>query len=300
MKNRILYLLWTILAMTVAFAVPSQAIFTPMDQAVSFEVQGQRIRGILTVPAEKSALSSAILLLHGFLGHKNDLQVFGTTEGLYQVVARDLAEAGIVTLRIDFRGSGESGGSWEETTFSGQIRDAQAAIDFLTEQVMVDTEKIGVIGLSQGGLVAACLGARDKRIGSIALWSPVAIPVHTYGNLLGFQTLEKALQTDETLTTPIAWGGTTKLNSAFFREMFEIDPVAEIASYRNPLLVAVGKEDPIVYPQPQSGELFIAYHSGEESLLVFSCDHIFNLFSQTAILDELIAETIGWFHRTLD
>jgi len=90
------------------------------------------------------------------------------------------------------------------------------------------------------------------------------------------------------------------LNSAFFREMFEIDPLAEIASYQNPLLVAVGIEDPIVYPQPESGELFLTYHPGEEALLVFSCDHIFNLFSERAILDALIDETLLWFLRTLE
>jgi len=294
------YLWCTVFALTCAFGIPLRAVFTPVEQAVSFSVQGQRIRGVLTMPAEKSALSSAVMLLHGFLGHKNDLQVYGTTEGLFQVVARHFAEAGIVTLRFDFRGSGESDGRWQETTFSGQILDAQAAIEYLSKQVWVDPDKIGAIGLSQGGLVAACLGARDKRIGSIALWSPVANPIHTYGNLLSYATLEKALQTDETLTAPVAWGGTTELNSAFFRELFEVDPVAEIASYRNPLLVAVGKEDPIVSPQPQNGELFITYHPGEESILVFSCDHIFNLFTETAILDELIAETIEWFQKTLE
>lgn len=301
MKRLSLWLLWVSLALTVSYAnTASAAIFTSLEREVSFCVRGQTVRGVLTVPAEKDASSPAILLLHGFLGHQNDLRVYGTTDGLYPIVARCFAQAGLVTLRFDFRGSGESDGNWEETTFSRQILDAQAAVDFLIELGNVNPEKIGAIGLSQGGLVAACLGARDDRIGSIALWSPVAIPIHTYGHLLGFQTLEKALLVDETLTSPISWGGTTRLNSAFFREMFEIDPLAEIAYYQNPLLVAVGIEDPIVYPQPESGELFLTYHPGVEALLVFSCDHIFNLFSEWAILDTLIDETLLWFLRTLE
>jgi dienelactone hydrolase len=277
----------------------SEGLFTPMEREVRFEVRGQSIKGILTVPAEKSALSPAVLLLHGFLGHKDDLVVFETDKGVYQIVAERFAEQGVITLRFDFRGSGESDGKWEDTTFTSQLEDSIAALDFLEEQVFVQTDALGVIGLSQGGLIASCLGARDGRVKSMVLWSPVSIPAFTYGELLSFSSIHDAFVEDAIIQSPISWGGTTQLRSEFFREFFLIDPLAEISLYHGPLLVAVGSEDPIVFPQPYSGQLYLTYHEGMEEIVIYKADHIFNLFYETETVYKTIDRSLSWFLETM-
>ena len=204
-------------------------------------------------------------------------------------------------MRIDFIGSGESEGKWEDTTFTGQINDAIAAIDYLCSHTRINPSRIGVIGLSQGGLVAACAAARDRRVKTAILWSPVAVPGFTYTNILGMDTVLKALQSesDEVIEATLPWGAKTGLKKPFFRELFRVDPIAEIAGYHGPLMVVVGMKDDTVFPQPRMGAMFTDYHSGLEKLVVLDTDHMLGIFGGSKDLDEAISEALTWLNWTL-
>lgn len=271
------------------------------EREVHFIIEGERINGILTRPESSECPVPAIVLLHGFLGHMNDLLVYGSEESLYEMTARLFAEKGLASLRFDFRGSGSSDGEWKDTTFTKQISDAISSIDFLSSVEDVDSRRIGVIGLSQGGLVAACLAACDSRVKSVALWSAVAIPVHTYSALLGKDSVDRAINADpfEEITAGISWGGITVLRKEFFEELFLINPVAEIVSYDGPLLVVSGSKDDLVFPQPEVSNLFIKYHRGVDRLLQQDSGHIFDLFERQDKVLEIIDATLEWFLITL-
>jgi len=275
--------------------------YSVVEREVSFMSEGSLIRGIIALPETELPDIPVVMLLHGFAGHMNDLIVGGTAESMYGMTARILAEYGIASLRFDFRGSGLSEGDWRDTTFSGQIRDAISALSFLETFPEVDPSRIGVIGLSQGGLVAACVAARDRRVKSAVLWSAVAIPVHTYSALLGSDALETSLKVDPrtAIVANLSWGGTTTLRKEFFDELFTINPVAEIAHYPGSLMVVAGLTDAIVFPQPQAGMLFIDYHWGEERIFVQDSGHIFDLFEGEENLREVIFETLEWLLETL-
>jgi len=296
MKKSILLLLFTVVLLISGF---SQGIFTALESDVDFQNFGQTIRGILTVPAEKSSLSPAIMIFHGFTGQKNEMDVAGTEETMFGMTARILAENGIISLRIDFRGSGDSDGNWEDTTFNGQISDAIAGIDYLSSLPFVNNSRIGVLGLSQGGLVAACTASRDNRVKSAVLWSPVAVPAYTYSSLLSADIITEALKEEKTHTATLPWGATTELKSSFFKELFIVDPIAEIAGYSGPLFVAVGNNDTIVAPQPMSGRLFLKYHNGMEKISELEADHMINIFVGSETLIGLIDETLDWLENTL-
>jgi len=271
------------------------------ESEVHFIIEGERINGVLTRPESSECPVPVIVLLHGFLGHMNDLLVYDSEESLYEMTARLFAEKGLASLRFDFRGSGTSNGEWKDTTFTKQISDAISSIDFLSSVEDVDSRRIGVIGLSQGGLVAACLAARDSRVKSVALWSAVAIPVHTYSALLGKDSVDRAINADpfEEITAGISWGGTTVLRKEFFDELFLINPVAEIVSYDGPLLVVSGSKDDLVFPQPEVSNLFTMYHKGVERLLQQDSGHIFDLFERKDKVLEIIEATLEWFLITL-
>lgn len=275
--------------------------FVAIERAVSFENDGQTLCGILTLPETGDRPFPVVLLLHGFLGHMNDLEVRGTGGSMYEMTAEHLAGAGLASLRFDFRGSGISEGSWEETTFSGQISDTIAAISFLESLPEIDKRKIAVLGLSQGGLVAACVAARDVRVRSVVLWSAVAIPVYTYSALLGADAVGSSIKAapGEPILASISWGGTTVLKKEFFDELFTVDPVAEVARYDGPLMVVSGLTDAIVFPQPQSGRIFIDYHEGPERLFLQNSGHIYDLFEGKDHLEEVIDESIQWLLETL-
>ncbi|MBL8153881.1 MAG: alpha/beta hydrolase [Anaerolineae bacterium] len=286
------------MAETLMAAEPS---FEYAESIVNFENEGLNIIGTLALP-KSDAPVPIVLLFHGFKGERDELPVMNTEEGMYSRTARLFAERGVATLRIEFRGSGESEGLWEDTTFTGQISDAIAALDFVQTLEGVDPERIGIIGLSQGGLVAASAAGQDARVKSLVLWSAAANPASNFANILPMEVIKAglALPDGEALPITLPWGEETSMKRPFFEELFTVDPVAAISDYAGPMLVVVGSRDTTVYPMPQQGEVFMTYHDGEEALVVLDGDHIFDVLATgPEVLDQAIFNSLAWFMQTL-
>jgi cephalosporin-C deacetylase-like acetyl esterase len=270
------------------------------ETEVTFENMGQTIAGTLALPEDAEGPYPVVLLFHGFLDQRDELPITGTEDGLFERAARTLAEQGYASLRIDFRGSGESDGQWADTTFSGQITDAIAAVDYVSSLPDIDHRRIAVLGFSQGGLVAASTAARDSRVASAILWAPVSNPPATYSGILGTEAVQAGLlSAGEVVTTTLSWGGETGLRTLFFEDLYNVDPVAEISGYDGPLMVIVGLNDTIVAPQPQSGEVYLRYHPGEETLVELVATHQFDCFVGTERVDEAIHWSLTWLDDTL-
>lgn len=295
----VLAVLSFLLTAHVQAALPSPK-YTAVESDVQFRNKGQTIRATLTKP-EAEGTYPVVIIFHGFSGQRHEMPVVGTDEALFQRTARVLAEQGYASLRIDFLGSGESDGEWADTTFSGQIADALAAVDYVCALDGIDPNRVAVLGLSQGGLVAASTAGRDQRIASAVLWSAVANPPATYSDLLGADAVTAGLTGggDDLVTASLPWGATTTLKGSFFRELYVVDPVAEITAFKGPLLVIVGLTDIIVSPQPQSGEIYLAYHPGDEALVQLDADHMFDCLARPEKVDEAICATVAWLDKTL-
>lgn len=284
------------LADAAAAAADSMAEYAVSESDISFSNEDQTIIGTLAMPDGEGPFP-AVLLLHGFTGMRHELPVVGTEDTMFSRAARWLGERGLATLRIDFRGSGDSEGAWEDTTFSSQMADAIAALDYLEMLEGVDSGSISILGLSQGGLVGAGAAGRDARVSNLVLWSAVSNPVMSYGILLGHDTLlNGATAGDEVLTITLPWGAETSLKGPFFEDIFLVDPVAEIASYGGPLLAITGSRDDTVTPQPHAGQVFLDYHVGAEALVVLDGDHVFDVLAGdvTAVIDEALAYSLAW------
>jgi uncharacterized protein len=273
-------------------------------QEISFENDGGTVYGTYTLPANAGSNTPAVLMLHGFTGDRNEGPVFqpngSFTDTMYSRTAQVLAENGFASLRIDFRGSGQSieEMGFEETTFSSQVSDASAAIEWLDDQK--ENGPIGVLGLSQGGLVGAITADTHKEVRSLVLWSPVANTVDTYKTVLGSDTVLEGLTQPSTEAT-LPWGAVITLDRPFFEELYTTDPIAAISGYGGPMQVVVGERDDIVTPQPYYGETYMTYHDGREELVVLDGDHVFDVFTGNGApaLDEAIAESVDWFIDTL-
>ena len=81
-----------------------------------------------------------------------------------------LVKSSIAALRFNFRGVGNSSGSYGEGV--GEQDDLQAALDFLSTLKEIDSQRIGLAGYSFGGMVAAHVAIKDNRIKQLALISP--------------------------------------------------------------------------------------------------------------------------------
>lgn len=283
---------------------PPAALDGPLATAerdVEFLSHGQRVIGSLTLPQGGEPPYPVVLIFHGFTNDRNALPIQGTSDNLYGRTARLLAEHGIASLRIDFRGSGQSEGEWSDTTFSGQIDDALAAVDFLATLPEVDAARLGLIGLSQGGLVAAETAARVPEVDSVVLWSAVANGPDTYQSLIGAETVAKGLAApDPGVEVQLPWGAPFLMKRGFFADLYAINPIGAISQVEAPLLVVVGLRDTTVTPQPNQGETFLNYHEGPELLVEVDSDHVFGVLSPAGptILDSVIADSLAWLQMS--
>jgi dienelactone hydrolase len=265
---------------------------------VRIERQGCRLAGVLTKTKAKEP-RPGIVLLHGFTSHKDEDPIAGRTTGYYAYTAERLNEAGYQVLRFDFSGHGESDGDFQEITISALVSDALAAADFLARQPGVQANRIGLIGSSLGGIIAACSAARDKRIRSVALWNAPPYPLHTLSVLLGWERISEAFRSGST-SFPWEGRGQVTLRKAFFDELVTISPLVEIAKFQGPMLVVVTRQDPYINPQPQMGMAYISSHAGAHRIVEIDGDHTFSVKVRGArFLDQIIQETLRWFEETV-
>ncbi|MGL5008950.1 MAG: alpha/beta hydrolase family protein, partial [Paracoccaceae bacterium] len=234
-----------------------------------------------------------VLLFHGFTGARDELPVATTEEGVFSRTARMLAEQGYASLRIDFRGSGESPGEFADTTFEGQIADGMAAMEWLAANPAVRGDDLAIIGWSQGGLVASAVAGRSGTPDAVALWAAVADPAESLGGILGAEVMTAGAATGDTpLKITLPWGAEIALKQGYFDGIMAMDPVAEIAAYQGSLFVAHGRLDTTVLPA--AAEKFITAHEGPEELWMAEMDHVFNAFTGPETLDQMVAATIGY------
>jgi pimeloyl-ACP methyl ester carboxylesterase len=85
----------------------------------------------------------------------------------FWVLADYLARRGIAVLRYDKRGIGKSIGMFRDATTADFATDAQAAVKYLQTVSAIDPQRIGLLGHSEGGLIASIIAAKDSKISFI-------------------------------------------------------------------------------------------------------------------------------------
>lgn len=280
-----------------ALAAVSPALAQPAAETVTFEVDGQRVVGTLVIP--DGPPPPVVLLFHGFGGSRDELPIpLAGNEGIFERAARLWADQGLASLRIDFRGSGDSDGQFEDTTYSAQIADGIAAVRFLEAEPRVNGGRLGLVGWSQGGMVASAVAGRTGTPEAVALWAALGEPLPTLQRLFGVQRIEAGLKTgDVPLELPMPWGFSLYMKQPYFEELASTDPLEDIKSYPGPLFVAEGTRDEVI--PAGTGEKFISAHDGLEELWIRPMDHGFNSQAELGTLDELIAATGAFFKQHL-
>ena len=134
---------------------------------VSFYSEGSRLSGLWRTPDFADAPLRAIVQGPGWLGLKD--------AKLYVRYHEALTEAGFGVLVFDYRGFGDSEGDQGILSPSGQLKDLQNAVTYLTTRDDVEADAIGVFGTGgTGGGNAVLLAATDDRIRAAVSQVPVA------------------------------------------------------------------------------------------------------------------------------
>ncbi|MFC2117612.1 serine aminopeptidase domain-containing protein [Bacteroidota bacterium] len=115
--------------------------------------EGLKINGWLYLP-EKEGKYPLVVLTNG--GGDDSAPI----KSLSDFIAPVFAHCGIAAFVHDKRGTGESEGIFTETSFEDYINDAGNCAIFLSKDPRIDTEKIGVMGGSEGGRTAVIAASR--------------------------------------------------------------------------------------------------------------------------------------------
>ncbi|MDR2127278.1 MAG: lysophospholipase [Prevotellaceae bacterium] len=159
------------------------------------EKENFTLAGTLTLPYKEGVFPAAILI-SGSGAQNRDEEIMGHKPFL--VLADHLTRNGIAVLRFDDRGFGESEGGRQDVTTENFADDVEAAVNYLFSRSEIDKTKTGLIGHSEGGIIAPMLAAKSNNIAFIVLLAGPGIQLK---DLLLMQTalISKAMGTSDSI-----------------------------------------------------------------------------------------------------
>ncbi|MTK54085.1 alpha/beta fold hydrolase [Paludibacter sp.] len=127
---------------------------------------GITLAGTLTLP-KKEGKFPVVVLITGSGSQNRDEEIFGHKPFL--VIADYLTRNGIGVLRYDDRGFGKSTGNFQKALTTDFASDVESAVAYLKSRKDIDTKKIGLIGHSEGGMIAPMVASKSKDIRFIVM-----------------------------------------------------------------------------------------------------------------------------------
>lgn len=130
------------------------------------------LAGTLTLP-EKDGKFPAVILISGSGPQNRNEELLGHKPFL--VLSDYLTKKGIAVLRFDDRGTAKSTGDFKSATTFDFATDVEYAIKYLQSRKEINKNKIGLIGHSEGGVIAPIVASKNKEIDFIVLMAGSAL-----------------------------------------------------------------------------------------------------------------------------
>jgi uncharacterized protein len=150
--------------------------YTTEEVVVENKKAGIKLAGTLVLPAAGDSVGGAagsarpfpaVVFATGSGPQNRDEELLGHKPFL--VIADYLAKRGIASLRCDDRGVGKSTGDFAAATTLDFADDVEAAFEYLASRPEVEAGKVGIVGHSEGGLVAPIVASRNAKVGFVIL-----------------------------------------------------------------------------------------------------------------------------------
>jgi len=217
------------------------------------------LAGVLHSPNGKA--SACVITCHGLYSSKDSEK--------YVSIGRRFCGEDLAILRFDFRGCGESGGLFEESSLTGRIEDLESALDFVEEQ---GYESVGVMGSSLGGSVSILTAAKDRRVKALVTWAtPCYLDELFRGEVIkGFEKLRQ--------------------------DVSKYDVVKAVKEMHCPILIVHGSLDEQV-PLSHANVLYENANEPKGIQIIEGADH---RLTNPIHREKAVELTLNWFKRYLE
>ena len=210
--------------------------------------------------------------------------------------ARALNDAGLVSLRINFRGEGDKKRTHIESTFATRLEDTAAAQAWLLARPGVKAERMGVLGFSLGATSAIETAGRNP-----GWWRTMAVWSSPSGNMFDYylqsETARTALREGVATEEVPGWKKITTKRE-FYESFRGMDHDKALAKFPGAFLSVRGSDD--MLPQHEAEFMKIAQGRPAEAVVIAGADHIFHVFQpELGQAARALEVTVAWFVRTL-
>ncbi|MFZ1520372.1 MAG: alpha/beta hydrolase, partial [Ignavibacteriaceae bacterium] len=137
------------------------------------EVDGVVLAGTLTFAKEGNNFP-AVVMISGSGGQDRNEELLGHKPFL--VISDYLTKNGIAVLRFDDRGIAQSTGDHSKATSEDFAKDVLSAVEFLKGRKEIDKTKIGLIGHSEGGMIAPLAAMQSNDVAFMVMMAGLGIP----------------------------------------------------------------------------------------------------------------------------
>jgi len=208
-----------------------QSPFNYYTEEVTFKnaADSVELSGTLSLPSQKGKFP-VVVLITGSGPQDRDETIFEHKPFL--VIADYLTNKGIGVLRYDDRGTGKSTGSFKSATSEDFAEDGTAAVEFLKSRKEINKKKIGLLGHSEGGMIAPMVAAGNKDIAFIVLLAGPGIRIDSL----------MILQSEKAARLGGADEETIKMNSKLYAGIYSIIKTQDESVLKDSLRAYLTKE----------------------------------------------------------
>lgn len=227
---------------------------------------GLVLHGTLTLPGNGEGPVPAVVTISGSGRQDRDERMVSDDYRPFRQIADTLGRRGIATLRLDDRGVNESGAGPPGATSADFADDIRAAVAYLRGRDEIDGRRLGLVGHSEGGVIAPMVAATDSSLAAVVL---LAGPAYTLRRINEFQA-RRMIEGVETFTPREREAEYRRAERArreraerdpWFRAALEYDPLPTARRVRASVLLLHGETDHQISPE-QADTLAHAFREG--------------------------------------
>lgn len=233
-----------------------------MIQNHDFQHHGLTLRSTVHIPEGRVATRlPTVVFVHGFSNNRMENRSFVQ-------MSRLLEAGGIASVRFDLSGHGESEGDFFDVTITKEIAETRSVVRTVRSFDFVDPERIGLVGMSMGGVVAGIVAAEEPPIRAVCLWSPAAVAPFE---------LRSGYLKGRDIAAEIADKGyfdadSHRMSQALVDDIAGLDVYGRSCAYAGPVRIIHGDKDDIA-PVSYARRYLDHYEGNAELEVVEGADH---------------------------